>query len=366
MVTKVVFCTGGCPGGAGPRRCGWQGNSRRRGPKSFAMTEPVNPNAPQPTAPVTPALAPVVPDHELIRVIGTGSGGQVWLARNVLGTHRAVKIVWEQAFRHQRLFELEFKGIVHFEPLSRLHDGLINILHVGYNETSKYFYCVMELADDVSTGQNVHPETYQPRTLACDTTARRRLSTGECIRIGASVASALSFLHRHGLIHRDIKPSNIIFINGFPKLADVGLVTEVSGARSRVGTEGFFPPEGSGTEAADIYSLGKVLYEISTGLDRNDYPALPADLSDTKQDCDLLRFNRIVWKACRVSPRQRYESADDVLLALLSFQFGVENPRRKLFYRRLEKIVGIIGGLVVFGVCVASVWHLIWLIKHLP
>jgi serine/threonine protein kinase len=330
------------------------------------MTESFNPTQQQSAA--TPPIVPppVVPDHELIRPIANGSSGQVWLARNVLGIYRAVKIVREEAFRYKRPFEREFNGIRHFEPLSRLHDGLMNILHVGYNEASKYFYCVMELADDVCTGQNIRPDIYYPRTLAYDAAAYRRLSIGECIRIGAAVASALSFLHRHGLVHCDIKPSNIIFVNGFPKLADIGLVVEPSEGKSHVGTEGFIPPEGSGTAAADIYSLGKVLYEISTGLDRNDYPELPTDLGNTRQDRDLLRFNRIVLKACRTSPWQRYKSADDLLLALLSFQFGVEDPQRQIFRRRLEKIAGIVCGLVAFGVCVASIWHLIWIIKHLP
>ena len=45
-----------------------------------------------------------VPDHELIRLIGKGSYGEVWLGRNTLGTYRAVKIVYEQTFRHRRPF----------------------------------------------------------------------------------------------------------------------------------------------------------------------------------------------------------------------------------------------------------------------
>ena len=344
--------------------CPAPGNFYWREPKSFVMTEPVDPIESQPAAPLPPAAAPVVPDHELIRLIASGSGGEVWLARNVLGTCRAVKIVREQNFAHQRTFEQEFNGIRHFEPLSRQHDGLMNVLHVGFHEPDRYFYCVMELADDVCTGQNIRPDFYQPRTLEYETAVRERLPIGECIRIGATVASALGFLHRHGLIHRDIKPSNIIFINGFPKLADIGLVTEASGTRSQVGTEGFIPPEGSGTEAADIYSLGKVLYEISTGMDRTDYPALPPNLGNTKTDYDLIRFNRFVLKACRANPWSRYRSAEDLLLALLSFQFGVEKPRQEQLYLRLTKIVGIIGAIVLLAVVVASIWHLTWLLRH--
>src|SRR5207248_1292368 len=72
--------------------------------------------------------------------------------------------------------------------------------------------------------------------------------------------------------------SNIIFVGGVPKLADVGLGASMDATMSFVGTSGFLPPEGSGTPQADIYSLGKVLYEISMGRDRQEFPKLPADL----------------------------------------------------------------------------------------
>ena|SRR5436309_15914043 len=48
--------------------------------------------------------------------------------------------------------------------------------------------------------------------------------------------------------------------------------------RGLVGTSGFLPPEGPGTPQADMYSLGKVLYEISMGRDRPEFPKLPPDL----------------------------------------------------------------------------------------
>lgn len=218
---------------------------------------------------------PVVPDQELLRLIGSGSSGQVWLARNALGSYRAVKIVHERRFKHRRPFEREFHGILKFEPVSRLHDGLVDILQVGHNEAAGYFYCVMELADDAATGSNIHPPTYRPRTLEQEKHRLKRLPVAECVRLGAALASALGFLHQHGLIHRDVKPSNIIFVNNTPKLADIGLVTDLSEGRSFIGTDGFIAPEGSGTVSADIYALGKVLYELSTGMDRTEYPALP-------------------------------------------------------------------------------------------
>jgi serine/threonine protein kinase len=307
---------------------------------------------------------PKLPDHELIRLIGSGSSGQVWLARNALGFYRAVKIVQEQVFKHRRPFEREFNGILKFEPVSRLHDGLVDILQVGRNEDAGYFYCVMELADDVVTGPNILPATYSPRTLEQDKDRLKRLPVAECVRLGAAIASALGFLHRNGLFHRDIKPSNIIFVNGMPKLADIGLVTDASEGRSLVGTEGFRAPEGSGTVRADIYALGKVLYEISTGKDRNEYPVLPEFRGSQAETADLILLNRIILKACRAKAWQRYQTAEEMMLALLAFQFDKAALRRRGNTELLTKVFALLGVIAAVGVLGGLIWRFIWLLNH--
>ncbi len=104
------------------------------------------------------------------------------------------------------------------------------------------------------------------------------LAEAQGVQLGIDLATALSTLHRHGLVHRDIKPSNVILVAGVPKLADVGLVAEVGRADSLVGTPGFIAPEGPGKPAADLYALGKLLYELATGRDRTEYPLLPEGL----------------------------------------------------------------------------------------
>src|ERR1700757_3618430 len=90
---------------------------------------------------------PVVPDHQLVRCIGRGSYGEVWLARNVIGTYRAVKIVFRAQFEDERPYEREFKGIQKFEPVSRSHEGFVDILQIGRNDQLGCFYYLMELAD---------------------------------------------------------------------------------------------------------------------------------------------------------------------------------------------------------------------------
>jgi serine/threonine protein kinase len=307
---------------------------------------------------------PKVPDHELIRLIGSGSSGQVWLARNALGSYRAVKIVQEQVFKHRRPFEREFNGILKFEPVSRLHDGLVDILQVGRNEAAGYFYCVMELADDVLIGPTILPATYSPRTLEQDKARLKQLPVAECVRLGAAIASALGFLHKHGLFHRDIKPSNIIFVNGMPKLADIGLVTDASEGVSFVGTEGFRAPEGSGTVRADIYALGKVLYEISTGKDRNEYPALPEMSGSRGETRDLILFNRIILKACRAKAWQRYQTAEEMMLALLAFQFDKASLRRRENTALLTRVFAVLGVIAALGVLGGLIWRFMWLLNH--
>lgn len=93
---------------------------------------------------------PQIPDHELLRRVGEGAYGEVWLARNVMGTYRAVKIVYRRSFSDERPYEREFAGIKRFEPISRAHASQVDILHVGRNDQAGYFYYVMELADDAN------------------------------------------------------------------------------------------------------------------------------------------------------------------------------------------------------------------------
>ena len=80
-------------------------------------------------------VAPLIPDHEMLRLIGKGSYGEVWLAQGVTGALRAVKVVWREDFEDERGFEREFEGILKYEPISRDHPGLVKILHVGHGSS---------------------------------------------------------------------------------------------------------------------------------------------------------------------------------------------------------------------------------------
>lgn len=279
---------------------------------------------------------PIIPDHELISRIGRGAYGEVWIARSATGAFRAVKIVRRSAFDHERPFVREFEGIQKFEPVSRTHDSQVDILHVGRGED--YFYYVMELADDQATGGQIHPDTYRPRTLKSDLVFRNRLSFEECLSVGIALTTALEHLHRTGLVHRDVKPSNIIFVNGVAKLADIGLVTGVDATRSYVGTEGFAAPEGPGTPQGDLFSLGKVLYEMSTGKDRQEFPELPTNLRELPERAGLVELNAVITHACRHDPRDRYANAAAMRADLELLQSGKSLARLRRIEQRLRLV----------------------------
>lgn len=313
------------------------------------------PPAPRQHVPAEPP-PPQIPDHRLLRKIGSGSYGEVWLARNIIGTYRAVKIVYRRTFDSERPFEREFSGIKRFEPISRSHAGMVNILQVGRNDETGYFYYVMEVGDDQYTGQDFHPDSYKPKTLANHLSDHGRIQFEECVRLGISLSAALAHLHRQGLIHRDIKPSNIIFVGGQPKLADIGLVAEMSEARSFVGTEGFIPPEGPGTAQADIYSLGKVLYEISTGKDRHAFPELPSLLGESPEQNQLLELNEVVVKACATDVKERHQTADELHGELVLLQGGRSIQRLRLLERRLARFTRVAIGAGVVILMAAVIW----------
>ncbi len=269
----------------------------------------------------------VIPDHDMLRCIGSGSYGEVWLARNVTGVYRAVKIVYHQQFSSDRPFLQEFSGIQRYEVVSRRHEGLLQVLHVGINDDQQYFFYVMELADDVAAGRVVDPATYRPRTLRTDMKTPQRLPVHECIAIGTRLTDALTCLHDNGLVHRDVKPENIIIVDGQPKLADIGLVAAL-GQQTFVGTEGYYPPEGPGHKQADMYGLGKVLYEISTGNDRLQFPALPADLGPDHDQELFMQFNRIVLTACQNDLTKRYPHLQEMQDDLVALGAGKPPPSR--------------------------------------
>lgn len=291
--------------------CGWIGrlfSSRSSSDSESVATAAPSTPLPEPARHDTTVT---IPDHTLLRCIGEGAYGQVWLARNTIGLFHAVKVIFKNRFGTEEPYQRAFRGIQKFMPVSRSEKGFVHILHVGRNDLGGYFFYIMEAGDDQDALQRIDPDSYQPKTLASELKRRGSLPVRECLPLMLSITEAVHQLHLHRLIHRDIKPANILFLNGHPKLADIDLVTDIAsqGETSRIGTQGYMAPEGPGTPAADVFSLGRLLYVALTGKSPDQCPELPTRIgSDDDASC-LMELNQIVCKACDEDLGRRYASA---------------------------------------------------------
>lgn len=271
-------------------------------------------------------LTPEIPGYQLIRPIAEGSYGEVWLGQSEEGLLRAIKIVRRDRFEHARPYERETRSLARFTPISRGHHGVVDVFETGRDPDDRFVYCLMELADD-ATGQDWAGTDSRPLTLqGYLSDLGKGMPLEECLNLALKLARALGYLHAHGLVHRDVKPSNIVIIEGQPRLADIGLLSTESTSNSIVGTYGYIPVEGPGKKPADVFALGKVIYEMATGKDRHDFPEIDAP------GPELLDLNQIILKACADHPGDRYADGNALAADLERVRDGLpplagETPR---------------------------------------
>lgn len=252
-----------------------------------------------------------VPDYELIRKIGSGAFGQVWIARN---RHDrgfcAVKVVC-------RWTDVELSGVRLYRALASDSPYLVPIKHVG--EVEGYYYYVMPLADD-ARGDSLPdaPELYEPMTLTRAILDRKGPASMKEVRgVGGAVLRALAQFHARGACHCDVKPDNIMRIEGAWRLGDVGLARTDAVRDSDRGTVAYWPPEGPKDHTADLYALGKTLFQFATGarLDQfSDYIAGTSPFTSSRPNDLALRS--LIARACHAETARRYQSADEMREAL--------------------------------------------------
>jgi serine/threonine protein kinase len=217
---------------------------------------------------ITPGMQ--LDGYELIRKIGEGGFGAVWLCRATFtGELKAIKIVSGEA-RHED--EQEFRGLVAYKEkaLWMRSDALISVEHANAIQGEGFFY-VMPLADSLYDGINPLDENWRPKTLAacieCFREAGPWFSSEQIRYLLAQLIGGAKVLEEAGLVHRDIKPENVIFLAERPTLADCGLVGPDKIELTRRGTPGYAAPryytESGGSP--DMYSLGSLLYTLLTG-----------------------------------------------------------------------------------------------------
>jgi hypothetical protein len=190
----------------------------------------------------------------IVRKIGEGGMGVVYEADDLLVPRRiALKVMRSADRRALRYFVAEAEA-----ASSITSSGIVRVLHVDVSEDG-HVYQLMELVRGVTLAK-----------------CKGRFSLPEIARVGAGVAEALAAAHAHGVIHRDIKPDNVILSLTPPgvRVLDFGVAKQVvddaETAHVVVGTPLYMSPDqirapASVTPAADVYSLGVVLYELVAG-----------------------------------------------------------------------------------------------------
>ncbi len=187
----------------------------------------------------------------LEKELGRGGMGAVYSATDqVLQRQVAIKVLKEQSGEEVgKRLRLEAQIAARL-----LHDNVVRIYDFGQAESA--YFLVMEQVDGTS---------YSKRWRHVPLTQR--------LRILAQIAEALDYAHHQGVVHRDIKPANVLVTSSnVPKLSDFGLsMVGEQGEQSAIvrGTPHYMSPEqtrGSRLDyRTDLYSLGVMIYESSTG-----------------------------------------------------------------------------------------------------
>jgi len=326
----------------------------------------------KPPAPAKPT--PSLDDYELLEEIARGGMGVVYKARQVsLNRQVAVKMILTGKLASEsevRRFYSEAEAAGSLD-----HPNIVSIFEVGQQDGC-HFYS-MPLVEGRSLTQLVESGQWQPA------------DGKEAGQLLAKLARAVGHAHQQGILHRDLKPGNILIDRDRePRVLDFGLAKRVGGDSSLtvsgevLGTPSFMAPELAAgkakvsTAAADIYSLGAILYYLLTGR--------PAFVAESPLDALLLvlegeavmprSLNPLVapdlecicLHCLAKSPEHRYPSAMDLADDLerflhgepLTFRSSGVSARLHSWAKRQPALVSRLGGVGVVAIISETAYQL--------
>jgi serine/threonine protein kinase len=287
---------------------------------------------PAPTAPACPGVPEKLGGFKLLKPLGQGGMGVVFLAEDTqLARRAAVKVMRpEMASYDPRSYERFLREARAAAAIK--HPNVVTVYQVGEENGTPF------LAMELLRGS----------TLSDYLAKNPAPSVGSACRLGREIAEGLAAAHAQGLVHRDIKPGNIWLEapNGRVKLLDFGLARSadpdgpgpdrLTGTGLVVGTPGYMSPEQargkSLDERTDLFSLGVVMYLVCTGQEPFHGPNATAILTSLAVDrqrpaCELnpkvpAALSELIDKLLAKDPAERPASAREVVKALRQIERG--------------------------------------------
>ena len=288
------------------------------------------------------------PGWETVRKIGTGSFGTVYeIERDLFGKKEkaALKLI-SIPQNESDIDELYGNGFDDASITAHFQNYLADIvreysLMAEMKGHTNVVYCddIRYVQHDDGFGWDIYikMELLTPMMKALG----KEVTDEQVIKLGRDICNALVLCKSRNIIHRDIKPQNIFISNdGDYKLGDFGIAktAEKTSGGTKIGTYNYMAPEVYNNEpyghAADIYSLGLVMYWLLNERRMPFNPLPPAVPTASEMDEARLRrfqgepipapahgsgeLKQIVLKACAYDPKERYQSAAEMLSALES------------------------------------------------
>jgi hypothetical protein len=300
------------------------------------------------THPVRLGAGSTIDRYEVVRTIASGGGGMVFEAIDTSLRRRvALKVLHASAVGSPEAKRAAARFLREARIAAQIrHPHVVDVLDVGMSEGVPFL--VMELVEGETLEQQVSRE--------------KRLSVARTVEIVLPLLSAVAELHDNGIVHRDLKPANVLMGSGpalWPKLADFGVScwdgdsASITHPGAMIGTPEYLAPElirdgGRGTERSDLYALGVLLYECTTGrrpfvgptMYERLHAAVSADLEPPSARVPSLPagFDAVVLRALHRDPAQRFASVRELAEALLPFAAGAVAARWRDEFAPLESV----------------------------
>ena len=319
------------------------------------------------------------PGWRFVRMLGTGSYGSVYeIQRDNYGSvERAALKILSIPKSREYIDELYSEGFSEEGVTKRVHRHRDDIIReYSMMKTIKghtnIVYCDDLICDPHENG--VGWDIYIKMELLTPLMKKQGavLTEEEVIRLGKDICSALSVCQKNNIIHRDVKPQNIfVSHNGDYKLGDFGIAkssSDVMGG-TKIGTYKYMAPEVYNGKpygpSVDVYGLGLVMYWL---LNEHRHPFLPLPPKEysTLEDNKALErrcageklpepahgsraLKAIVMKACAFDPKDRFQSADEMLDALNR----LEATKKKLHIKKVSIVAASVLAVAILTVLLA-------------